>query len=77
MKASPGFFTRVMTNIFAPLIKKNEIITYIDDILIQVDTKNRMFDPFLNFRETLGKSELRVALDKHISSLGPLNFWAK
>ena len=39
LKALPGFFTRIMTILFAPFTKKNEIITYNDDILIQAETK--------------------------------------
>ena len=45
-------FTRVMTFLLALLDNNDEIITYIDDILIQVDAKTQMFDQLRNFYET-------------------------
>ena len=47
LEALPGFFTCVMTILFARSLKW----TYIDDILIQVDTKTQNCCQFRNFRE--------------------------
>ena len=52
----------------------NEIITYIDDLLIQVDIKTQMFVQFLNFHETLRKPKLKAALDKTYFFSAAVNF---
>ena len=53
-----------MTILFAPLIKKNEIITYIDDILIQAENVEQMFIRLDNFHKALRQSKLKAAPDK-------------
>ena len=63
-----------MTFFFPPLIRKNEIISHIDNLLIQVDTKIQMFDRFRIFHETLRKSKLKVAPDKTYFFLATRNF---
>ena len=74
MKALPVFFTRVMTILFTPLIEKNEIITHIDVILIQADTKTQMFDRLRSFHETLRKFKLQAAPYKTYFSLAAVKF---
>ena len=64
MKSLPGIFTRVTTNRLALPIKKIEINTYIDDIMIEVDTKTQMIDRFRNLHDTPRKPNLKAAPDK-------------
>ena len=49
-------------------------MAYIDDILIQVDTKNQMFDRLQHFHESLGKSKLKTAPDKTYFYLAAFKF---
>ena len=42
----PNFFGRLMTIHFVPLIKKNLVITYIDDTVMQSQNKNGTFTVF-------------------------------
>ena len=49
LKALLGFFTREMTILFVPLTENNEIVTCIDDIIIQADTKTQMFNRLHKF----------------------------
>ena len=53
-----------MTNLFAPLIKKNEIVTYFDAILIQADTKTQIFEQRPNFLKTLTKTKIKATPDE-------------
>ena len=43
LRVLPNFFSRVMTKQFNPLIKKKQTITYIDDTIMQSQSKNEMF----------------------------------
>ena len=63
-----------MTFLFAPHIKKNEIVTYIDNILIQIDRKTQMFGRLRTFYESLGKSKPKAARDKTFFFLAAINF---
>ena len=69
-------FTRVMTFLLALLDNNDEIITYIDDILIQVDAKTQMFDQLRNFYETLSKSKLKAAPNERYFFLSAVIFLA-
>ena len=40
----PNFFSRIMTIHFAPLIKKKQAITYIDDTIMQAQDETEMFE---------------------------------
>ena len=53
-----------MTILSPPLIRKNESISYIDNLLIQVITKRQVFDRFRYLHETLSKSNVKAAPDK-------------
>ena len=65
MKSRTSFFlTHVVTIVFAPLIRRDEIITYFDDISIQAETKTHMSRRLRNFYETVGKSKLKGAPEK-------------
>ena len=49
----PHFFSRIMTMIFEPLIKKQNAITYIDDVLLQAKSNEEMFNVLEEYNELL------------------------
>ena len=53
-----------MTIRFSPVIKKKRNITYIEDRLIQSDTKTKMFDQLRSFYQIFRKSKLKAAPSK-------------
>ena len=60
----PNFFSRIMTIQFAPLIKRKKAITYIDDTLMQADTKPEMMDIIQEYHRLLRASVLKEAPEK-------------
>ena len=64
LKASPVFFARILTISFAPLVERNEIITYIDDIVVQAVIKPQMFERLRNFHGALRNSKLIASPDR-------------
>ena len=54
-----------------------EIITYIDDGLIQADTKTQMFDRVCIFLKVQGNLNLKPFPIKQNSSLLPIFFWLR
>ena len=60
----PNFFSRIMTIQFAPLIKRKKAITYIDDTLMQAETKPEMMDIIQEYHRLLRASGLKAAPEK-------------
>ena len=60
----PNFFSRLMTIHFDPLIKKRQAITYIDDTIMQSQTKHEMFTIINEYHTSLRKAGLKAAPDK-------------
>ena len=60
----PNFFSRIMTIHFAPLIKKKQAITYIDDTIMQSQTINEMFEIIDKYHELLRKAGLKAQPEK-------------
>ena len=60
----PNFFSRIMTIHFAPLIKRNQAVTYIDDTIMQAQTVEEMFDIIATFHDLLRKSGLKAQPEK-------------
>jgi len=56
----PSFFSRVMTFFFEPMIKTNTAITYIDDVLLQTETKEEMFKAIQQFHQVLHKNNIKA-----------------
>ena len=73
-RALPGFFTRVITILFAPLIKANEIITILMTYLVQASDDAQMFKRLRNFHEALRKSKLKAAPEKTYFFLHSVKF---
>ena len=49
---------------FGPLIKEKKAITYIDDPLLQSNTKEEMFNIIKDYHALLRKANLKAASDK-------------
>ena len=60
----PQRFSRMMAINFEPLIKKNKAITYLDDSLLQTQTKAEIFAIIHEFHQLLYKGGLKAAPDK-------------
>ena len=54
-----------MTIHFAPLIKRNQAVTYIDDTIMQAQTVEEMFDIFATYHDLLRKSGLKAQPEKN------------
>ena len=60
----PKLFSRIMTIQFATLIKRKKAITYIDDTLMQADTKSEMMDINQGYHRLPRASRLKAAPEK-------------
>ena len=60
----PNFFSRLMTILFDPLIRKKEAITYIDDTIMQSQTRSEMFTIINEYHALLRKAGLKTAPEK-------------
>ena len=63
-----------MTIHFRPLIKKGKAITYIDDALLQADTKEEMFEVISEYHKLLRKANLKAAPEKSFYFLKKVQF---
>ncbi len=70
----PNFFSRIMTLHFAPLIKKKQAITYLDDSIMQAQTKEEMFNIIKEYHALLRKAGLKAAPDKTMFFLRKVKF---
>ena len=70
----PNFFSRLMTIHFDPLIKKRQAITYIDDTIMQSQTKHKMFTIINEYHTLLRKAGLNAAPDKTFFFLKKVKF---
>ena len=70
----PNFFSRLMTIHFEPLIRKKQAITYIDDTIMQSQTKPEMFSVIREYHELLRKAGLKAAPDKTFFFLRKVKF---
>ena len=60
----PQWFSRMMAINFEPLVKKKQAITYLDDSLLQSQTKGEMFRIIHEYHQLLRKGGLKAAPDK-------------
>ena len=70
----PNFFSRLMTIQFDPLIKKKQAITYIDDTIMQSQTRGEMFTTINEHHSLLRKAGLKTAPDKTFFFLKKVKF---
>ena len=60
----PQWFSRMMAINFEPLIQKKKSITYLDDSLLESQTKEEMFTNIHEYHQLLRKRGLKAAPDK-------------
>ena len=60
----PAAFSAFMSKIFRPLILKKNAITYLDDVLMQSQTKEEMFKVLEHYHKILQNENLKAAPDK-------------
>ena len=70
----PNFFSRLMTIHFDPLIRKKQAITYIDDTIMQSQTRGEMFTIIKEYHTLLRKAGLKAAPDKTFFFLKKVKF---
>ena len=70
----PNFFSRLMTIHFDPLIRKKQAITYIDDTIMQSQTRGEMFTIINEYHTLLWKAGLKAAPDKTFFFLKKVKF---
>ena len=63
----PNFFSQLMTIHFDPLIRKKQAITYIDDTIVQSQTKSEMFTIINEYQTLLRKAGLKLLRTKRSS----------
>ena len=70
----PNFFSRSMTILFDPLIRKKQAITYIDDTIMQSQTRGEIFTIINEYHTLLRKAGLKAAPDKTFFFLKKVKF---
>ena len=70
----PNFFRRLVTIHFEPFTKKNQAITYIDDRIMQSQSKNEMFTVINEYHTLLRRAGLKAAPDKTFFFLKKVKF---
>ena len=61
---SQAAFLSFMSSIFKPLIRKNKIITYFDDVFIQDTTTDKILQTLTHYHTILKNENLKAAPDK-------------
>ena len=70
----PNLFSRLMTIHFDPLIKKKQANTYIDDTIMQSQTRGEMFTIISEYHTPLRKAGLKAAPDQMFFFLNKVKF---
>ena len=70
----PNCFSRLLTRHFEPLIKKKQAINYIDDTIMQSQTRGEMFTIINEYHTLLRKADLKAAPDKTFFFLKKVKF---
>ena len=71
----PNFFSCLMTIHFDPLIRKKQAITYIDDTIMQSQTRGKMFTIINEYHTLLRRVGLEAAPDRTFFFLKRVKFW--
>ena len=70
----PAAFSSLMSSIFKPLIRKNKIITYLDDVFIQGTTTDTMLQILTQYHTILKNENFKAAPDKSFLFLHSVKF---
>ena len=60
----PAVFSAFMSKVFRPLILKKNAITYLDDVFMQLQTKDEMFTVLEQYHQILKNENMKAAPDK-------------
>ena len=60
----PAAFASILTHFLYPLIRKGTVITYVDDIFIQTNSYEQMYETLIEYHKILLKENLEAAPDK-------------
>ena len=71
----PAAFSSFMSIIVKDLIRKNKIITYLDDIFIQDTTTDTMLQTLHQYHTILENGNLKAAAEKSPLFQIQINFW--
>ena len=71
----PAAFSFFMSSIFKPLIRKNKIITYLDDVFIQDNTTDKTLQTFYQYNKILKNENTKATPDKSFFFLDSVKFW--
>ena len=70
----PAAFASILTHFLYPLIRKGTVITYVDDIFIQTNSYEQMFETLVEYHKILLKENLKAAPDKTYFMLKKVKF---
>ena len=70
----PAAFASILTHFFYPLIRKRTVITYVDDIFIQTNSYEKMYETLIEYHKVLLKENLKAAPDKTYFMLKKVKF---
>ena len=70
----PAEFASRLTHFLYPLIRKGTVITYVDDIFIQTNSYEQMFETLIEYHKILLKENLKAAPDKTYFMLKKVKF---
>ena len=70
----PAAFSSFMSSFVKPLIRKNKIITYLDDVFIQDTTTDTMLQTLTHYHTILENENLKAAPDKSFFFLDSVKF---
>ena len=70
----PAAFASILTHFLYTLIRKGTVITYVDDIFIQTNSYDQMFETLIEYHKILLKENLKAAPDKTYFMLKKVKF---
>ena len=70
----PAAFASILTHFLYPLIRKGTVITYVDDIFIQTNSYELMYETLVEYHKVLLKENLKAAPDKTYFMLKKVKF---
>ena len=70
----PAAFASILTHFLYPLIRKGKVISYVDDIFIQTNSYDQMYETLIEYLKILLKENLKAAPDKTYFILKKVNF---
>ena len=70
----PAAFASILTHFLYTLIRNGTVITYVDDIFVQTNSHEQMFETLIEYHKILLKENLKAAPDKTYFMLKKVKF---